>query len=210
MEANFWHDMWSSGVVGFHQSEINGFLKNHWSKLGLQGNENVLVPLCGKTLDMLWLAQQGHSILGVELSPKALEEFLTENDLQAETIQQGNHCGYQLPNMTLLCGDFFHLTAEQCSDIHVVYDRAALVALPPKMRQDYVLHLRAILPKNTHYLVVTMEYDQTKMPGPPFSVSEKEVRSLFEPFATVTKVEEVPFNRKGHEAIEKVFVIEGK
>lgn len=210
MEANFWHDMWSSGVVGFHQSEINGFLKNHWSKLGLQGNENVLVPLCGKTLDMLWLAQQGHSVLGVELSPKALEEFLTENDLQAKAIQQGNHCGYQLPNMRLLCGDFFHLTAEQCSDIHVVYDRAALVALPPQMRQDYVLHLRAILPKNTHYLLVTMEYDQTKMPGPPFSVSEEEVRCLFEPFATVTKVEEVSFNRKGHEAIEKVFVIEGQ
>lgn len=207
MEANFWHEMWASGVVGFHQADINEYLKSHWSKLQLQGDENVLVPLCGKTLDMLWLAQQGHAVLGIELSPKALDEFLAENNLQAEPIQQANHCGYKMPDMTLLCGDFFHLTAEQCQDIRVVYDRAALVALPPQMRQNYVSHLQAILPAKTQYLLVTMEYDQSKMPGPPFSVSEQEVRALFEPFANVTKVEEVPFSRKGVDALEKVFII---
>ena len=207
MEANFWHDMWASGVVGFHQPDVNSYLKNHWSKLGLQGNENVLVPLCGKSLDMIWLANQGHSVLGIELSPKALAEFLSENDLTAEPIEQGNHCGYKMPDMTLLCGDFFHLTAEQCADIHVVYDRAALVALPPEMRKQYVTHLQTILPAGSQFLLVTIEYDQSVMSGPPFSVTEQEVRTLFEPFATVTKVEEVPFSRKGTNALEKVFVI---
>lgn len=207
MEANFWHQMWNSGVVGFHQPDVNHYLKTHWSKLQLQGRENVLVPLCGKSLDMIWLAQQGHSVLGIELSPKALDEFLAENKLTAEPIEQGNHCGYKLPDMTLLCGDFFHLTKAQCRDIHVVYDRAALVALPLKMRKQYVKHLAEILPKGSQYLLVTMEYDQTSMNGPPFSVSEEEVIALFSPFCTIQKVEEKPFNRKGQEAVEKVFII---
>ncbi|GAB6070980.1 thiopurine S-methyltransferase [Thiomicrorhabdus hydrogeniphila] len=208
MEANFWHKMWNSGVVGFHQPDVNHYLKTHWSKLSLQGKENVLVPLCGKSLDMIWLAQQGHSVLGIELSPKALDEFLAENNLSAETIEQGNHCGYKLPDMTLLCGDFFHLTKEQCSDIHVVYDRAALVALPPEMRKQYVKHLAEILPKNSQYLLITMEYDQTSMNGPPFSVTETEVIELFSTFAKVTKIEEQAFKRKGMSALEKVFMIE--
>ena len=207
MEANFWHDMWKSGVVGFHQPDVNQYLKNHWTKLQLKGSENVLVPLCGKSLDMIWLAQQGHSVLGIELSPKALSEFLAENNLTAQPIEQGNHCGYQLSDMTLLCGDFFHLTAEQCQDIHVVYDRAALVALPAQMRQRYVAHLQQILPDDTQFLLVTMEYDQSVMAGPPFSVSEQEVHALFGGFANVTKVEEVPFSRKGTQALEKVFLI---
>ena len=207
MEANFWHDMWASGVVGFHQPDINVYLKNHWSKLELKGDENVLVPLCGKSLDMIWLAQQGHSVMGIELSQKALDEFLAENKLTAEPKTFANHCGYQLPDMTLLCGDFFHLTAEDCSDISVVFDRAAIVALPPERRQDYVKHLHSILPSGTQYLLVAMEYDQSKMSGPPFSVSEQEIRALFEPFATVTKVEEFQFSRKGVNTIEKVYLI---
>jgi len=208
MEANFWHDMWATGVVGFHQPDINRYLKNHWARLNLKGNESVLVPLCGKSLDMVWLAQQGHSILGVELSQKALDEFLAENKFSANPIQTESYCGYQLPDMTLLCGDFFHLTAEQCSEITVVYDRAAIVALPPAMRKDYVQHLQAILPKGTQYLLVAMEYDQTVMPGPPFSVSETEIRALFEPFSTVKKIEAFSFERKGNAVVEKVYFIQ--
>jgi thiopurine S-methyltransferase len=208
MEANFWHDMWASGVVGFHQPDINVYLKNHWSKLNLKGDESVLVPLCGKSLDMIWLAQQGHSVLGIELSQQALDEFLAENKLSAKPVQTENHCSYQLPDMTLLCGDFFHLTAEQCADVKVVYDRAAIVALPEQMRQDYVQHLKAILPKGTQYLLVAMEYDQSLMQGPPFSVSEKEIRALFGPFAKVVKVEEFAFERKGNAVLEKVYLIQ--
>ena len=208
MKANFWHDMWNSGKVGFHQADVNHYLITHWSKLRLQGNENVLVPLCGKSLDMIWLTEQGHTVLGVELNPKALTEFLAENNIAAESIEQANHCGYKMPDMTLLCGDFFHLTAEQCADIHIVYDRAALVALPPEMRKQYVAHLQQILPKGSQFLLVTMEYEQSQMSGPPFSVPEPEVLELFSPFASVTKVEEVAFSRKGMAALETVFIIQ--
>lgn len=208
MEANFWHNMWASGVVGFHQPDINVYLKNHWSKLNLQGNEEVLVPLCGKSLDMIWLAQQGHKVLGVELSQKALDEFLAENQLTAQAHRSENYCGYELPDMTLLCGDFFHLSQQQCEGVSVVYDRAALVALPPEMRKQYVQHLAEIVPQGSQFLVVTMEYDQSQLQGPPFSVPEGEVNSLFADFDRIEKLEQIDFKRKGVDAVEKVFLIQ--
>lgn len=211
MEAQFWHEMWDSGVVGFHQADINEYLKNHWSKLNLNGQEAVLVPLCGKSLDMLWLAQQGHEILGVELSAKALDEFLQENNLNAFFHKTEKHCGFKLPSMTLLCGDFFDLSAQDCADITVIYDRAALIALPPKMRQSYVEHLFSVVPKGSKTLLVTMEYDETKLQGPPFSVREDEVMALYKPYAkSIRKLQEVEFQRKGVAALEKVYLIEAE
>lgn len=208
MQANFWHDMWASGIVGFHQAKMNAFLTGYWQKLDLKGSETVLVPLCGKSLDMLWLAKQGHRVLGVELSQQALDEFLTENGVTAQPIQHAHYCGYQLENMRLLCGDFFRLSAVDCQDVKAVYDRAAIVALPPEKRVQYVAHLREILPKGASYLMITMEYDQNLISGPPFSVSEAEVRQHFLGVASIEKVHETRFEHKGVERNEMVFVIQ--
>lgn len=208
MKSDFWHDMWASGKVGFHQSDINEFLLAHWKSLNLTGHEAVLVPLCGKSLDMLWLQQQGHEVLGIELSQKALDEFLEENSISAKPVKHDQFCGYELEAMTLLCGDFFKLSAEDCAQIGAVYDRASIVALPPEMRQSYVKHLQLILPKGIKILMVTMEYDQSVMSGPPFSVTEDEVRTLFKDFASIEKLSEVSASRKGNTMLEKVFVIQ--
>lgn len=207
MEAQFWHDMWSSGHVGFHQNEVNEYLQTHWKDLTQNGNEGVLVPLCGKSLDMIWLAQQGHEVLGVELSAQALDEFLQENNLHAFFHKTEQFNGFKLPAMTLLCGDFFDLQAEDCKALSLVYDRAALVALPPEMRQQYVQHIYNIMPSGSQTLLVTMEYDQSQLPGPPFSVAESEVMQLFKDCQAVQKVQEVNFKRKGVDAVEKVFLI---
>ncbi|MBO1927929.1 thiopurine S-methyltransferase [Thiomicrorhabdus sp. 6S2-11] len=207
MQADFWHDMWASGVVGFHQQEINRFLRDFWPKLELEGQGRVLVPLCGKSLDMLWLRKLGHEVLGIELSQKALDEFLSENQLNAEPVQHDNYCGYELEQMTLLCGDFFQLTAEDCMQVQAVYDRASIVALPPKMRHDYARHLQKVLPKGTPFLMVIMEYDQSTMNGPPFSVLESEVRELFAEFASIEVVDEERFERKGNAVTEKVLLL---
>lgn len=207
MQADFWHDMWASGVVGFHQTDINEFLRQHWNSLGLTGSEKVLVPLCGKSLDMLWLAQQGHAVLGVELSQQALDEFVAENELSVTQSEEDDFAVYQLQAMTLLCGDFFKLNAGMGQDIGAVYDRAAIVALPPQMRQDYVQHLFKTLPSGTPILMVTMEYDQSQLQGPPFSVPEEEVRSLFAQARSIETLSEVMMSRKGVSAQEKVFKI---
>ncbi|MBD3755003.1 MAG: thiopurine S-methyltransferase [Gammaproteobacteria bacterium] len=208
MQADFWHDMWESGVVGFHQTEINGFLQQYWQRLGLHGDETVLVPLCGKSLDMLWLSGQGHKVLGVELSQKALDEFLDENKLISAPLVHAHFCGYQLAAMALLCGDFFHLSAADCEAVKAVYDRAALVALPPEMRKQYAAHLQTILPAGTKMLLVNLEYDQSLLNGPPFSVPESEIRQLFANCSRIEVVFEQSLQRKGVAAQEKVLLIE--
>lgn len=207
MQAEFWHDMWASGVVGFHQQEINRFLRDFWPQLNVNPKGQVLVPLCGKSLDMLWLRKLGHEVLGVELSQKALDEFLAENALDAEPVQHANYCGYELEQMTLLCGDFFKLSASDCQNVQAVYDRASIVALPPEMRRDYAQHLQKILPQGTPFLMVIMEYDQNAMSGPPFSVIESEVRELFAEFTSIEVVDEEKFERKGNAVTEKVLLL---
>ncbi|QBZ83787.1 Thiopurine S-methyltransferase [Hydrogenovibrio crunogenus] len=207
MEADFWHQMWRSGRVGFHQPDVNAFLKKHWKKLNLSGHEQVFVPLCGKSLDMLWLNQQGHTVLGVELSEKALQEFVTENGLQATTLKHPRFSGFEMDKMSLLSGDFFDVSVKECREVKAVYDRAALVALPPEMRQQYASHLKAVLAPGVPILLIAMDYDQSLQSGPPFAVSALEVKALFEDRFNIEKVESDTFERKGVQTTENVFVL---
>lgn len=179
MEADFWHDRWENNLTGFHLNEVNPYLKENWTSLNLQSGARVFVPLCGKSLDLIWLADQGFDVVGIELSPLAVDAFFDENNLTAKSTQVAGLECKQSENITLFCGDFFALTTEILGQIDAVYDRASLVALPPAMRQDYASKLTEIT-ESAPKLLVTMEYDQSKMDGPPFSVSEEEVRTLYQ------------------------------
>ncbi|MDE2387962.1 MAG: thiopurine S-methyltransferase, partial [Betaproteobacteria bacterium] len=81
MQKEYWQERWNRNDTGFHQTEINPYLREFWQRLQLSPASTVLVPLCGKSLDMLWLRQQGHAVLGVELSTIAAQAFFTENKL---------------------------------------------------------------------------------------------------------------------------------
>lgn len=205
MEHNYWHERWSLKQIGFHQAEINPLLQRFWSALKLAPGDEVLVPLCGKSKDMLWLHRQGHPVLGVELSQLALQELISEHGLSGKPVQHEHYCGYDLPDMTLLCGDFFHLSAEDCCEARAVYDRAALVALPPAMRANYVRHLLEILPKGCQILLIGMEYASSG--GPPFCVEQAEIERLFAPASdfALSHREESVF--KGMPLVEKVYLI---
>lgn len=179
LEADFWNDRWENNVIGFHLNEVNPYLKANWSALNLAEGSRVFVPLCGKSVDLVWLAQQGHQVVGIELSQLAIEAFFSENNLTAERQQMGALELWQSKNISLFCGDFFELTVEILGRVDAVYDRASLIALPLAMRQDYaakMTELTQLAPK----LLVTLEYDQSKMDGPPFSVSENEIRELYQ------------------------------
>ena len=180
MKLKFWQQRWEQNQIGFHQREINTHLQQFWQQLALADASTVFVPLCGKSRDLLWLRAQGHKVLGVEISPIACAALFEENGLQPDIEQQGPFQRFEADGLTVLCGDFFQLSAANPSLIDGVYDRASLIALPPTMRLDYVRHLDAILPDPIRLLLVTMEYPQTEMEGPPFSVHEDEVQSLFE------------------------------
>lgn len=178
MESTFWHDRWARNQIGFHLPEVNPYLQRHWPGLGLVGGARVLVPLCGKSLDLMWLAQQGCQVLGVELSEKAVEEFFQEQCLAAQVSQRGSFKVYQAGTIELWCGDFFELSREDVAGCAALYDRAALIALPPLMRERYAAHLQAIAPQVQSGLLISLDYEQALKAGPPFAVSDEEVRRL--------------------------------
>lgn len=179
MEPQFWLDRWQAGQTNFHQTRVTPLLQKYWPSLGVPAGSRVLVPLCGKSLDMIWLAQQGLRVLGVELAPLAVEQFYAENGLVPEV--SGHPAGrlYAAGGVEILCGDIFHMTAQDLAGCAGVYDRAALVALPRDMRERYVRHVYGALPPGYRGLLITLDYPQAEMDGPPFSVDDAEVRALY-------------------------------
>jgi thiopurine S-methyltransferase len=219
MHTEFWLERWHKQEIGFHQNQINAYLEKYWDKIRHQyAGSQVFVPLCGKSRDMLWLREQGHEVLGIELSEIAVQDFFTENQLDYHQADQQRFKPYQSNNINLLCGDFFSLQKEDLEESHLVYDRASLVALPPEMRREYVQHLIKVLPDNVTILLVIMEYPQSEMNGPPFSVAESEVNELYqadfniEKLATFDIYQENPrFRERGLSSLlEKVFRVTRK
>jgi len=210
MTPEFWIERWHRGEIGWHSDEINRHLAEHWSRLDVAAGGRVLVPLCGKSLDMLWLAGRGHRVLGVEISAIATDAFFSDNGLLPEVSDEPPFRRYRVDEIELLVGDFFDLQSAQLMDVAAVYDRAALIALPPPMRERYVRHLAALLPAGVQSLLITLEYDQTRMAGPPFAVNGAEVQSLFVPtfeveaMASCDVLAESPnFARRGLDWIEE-------
>ena len=179
MQQAFWHERWQQNQIGFHCDSINPHLQQYWSALQVNPGSRVFVPLCGKSKDMLWLLAQGLEIIGVELSPLAVTAFFSENGLTASTTLQGKFNVSEVGGLRLFCGDFFDLSGSDLTDVDAVYDRASLVALPPEMRTAYVARLQQLLKTGTAMLLVAFDYPQHEMPGPPFSVQQPEVQSLF-------------------------------
>lgn len=194
MKKEFWLERWERAEIGFHQNDINPYLLQYWPELKVaQGGEaggEIFVPLCGKSLDMVWLREQGHTVLGVELSAIAVRDFFSEQGKSpAHTHSEKFEC-CEAEGIRILCGDFFDLRKEDMAQVRAVYDRASLVALPPEMRERYARHLVEILPPGSQVLLVTFDYPQEQMPGPPFAVSEAEVRALYAPYADIRLLEQ--------------------
>jgi thiopurine S-methyltransferase len=179
MQPDFWHQRWREGRIGFHQDQPTPLLLKHWPSLDVAPGSKVFVPLAGKSLDLAWFAAQGYRVLGVELSPLAIGQFFAEHALEPtqRTSRYGTH--YEAGGIELIHGDAFGLDADALADCSAVYDRAALIALPPELRQRYAQGPYAALPTGCRGLLITLEYPQPEKVGPPFSVPEAEVRALY-------------------------------
>jgi thiopurine S-methyltransferase len=179
MQHEFWYQRWQQNQIGFHSHEVNLDLQQQWPKLGVNPNGRIFVPMCGKSHDMVWLLAQGYQVVGVELSPLAVEAFFADNNLQPTLHQQGDFLISEINGLKILCGDFFSLRPADLGKIDAVYDRASLVALPYDMRIDYVSHLSDLLTPEVIILLVTFDYPQHEMQGPPFSVQYEEIKRLY-------------------------------
>jgi thiopurine S-methyltransferase len=179
MHPDFWHQRWQDNQIGFHQDKPTPLLLEYWPSLGLAHGSRVFVPLAGKSLDMLWLASRGHRVLGVEIEQLAVEQFFTENRLVPAMHESEYGTHYRSDEIELICGDAFALDARVLSDCAAIFDRAALIALPPDMRRRYVHELYARLPQTCQGLLITLEYPPLEKQGPPFTVPEAEVLELY-------------------------------
>ncbi|KAA0012518.1 thiopurine S-methyltransferase [Billgrantia pellis] len=186
-----WLDRWREGRIGFHRPEAHPALVRYWPQLGVRAGTKVLVPLCGKSLDMRWLASHDHPVLGIELAEEAIEQFVAEGGGSVSRYRQGPFEVCRQGSVELWHGDFFHFHIDQAAEIGAFYDRAALIALPPATRQRYAFHLAQLTPPGARGLVVAL----TRAPGdeaagPPFHVPAEEVRELFEPNFQLTHLED--------------------
>ena len=190
MEAEFWHSKWNTDEIGFHEGTPNALLVEHLAALDLEPGARIFVPLCGKARDLSWLVEQGFRVVGAELSELAVTQFFEELGVEPEVSPAGALVRYRIDGLEIFQGDLFALTTEELGEIDAIYDRAALVALPSKMRDLYSAHL-VKLGSLAPYLVICFTYDQSVMDGPPFSIDEAEVRRLYSEHYDMTKLETV-------------------
>ena len=175
MHEDFWQTRWRKNQIGFHEDQANSLLLSFFDRLGLKEGDRVLVPLCGKSFDLDWLIHQTFQVVGVEFNKEAVEEVFARMNLVPDVEMVGSLLRYRAEAIDIFVGDFFELTETALGKVDAVYDRAALVALPAAMREKYARHL-ADLTEGAPQLLITFDYDQTQMEGPPFSVSEAEVQ----------------------------------
>lgn len=213
MDNSFWHKCWERNTLGFHQSDVHPLLSSYFNKLTLPTDQHVFVPLSGKTLDMVYLAQF-MKVTGCELSEIACRDFFIEHNIayQQQTLSDFKH--FFCPQLSLLQGDFFKLSAKAIDSIDWIYDRAALIALPPAIQQQYVEHLKTFFSAQTRLFLVTVEFLKMQLNGPPFAVTETDVKRLFSGFKieciSTNEIKDKQFAQRKFEVdylIEKLYVI---
>lgn len=192
MDPDFWHQRWQGRQIGFHQSAPHPFLERWWPSLNVASGSRVYAPLCGKSLDMVWLSVRGYRVVGSELSSLAVAEFFGEQQrTDVEIEDRGPFRRHRAGAFEIFEGDALQLTPELLGPVQAAYDRAALVALPPSMRGHYAQHFATLMPTASRTLLVAFEYEQTIKDGPPFSVTPDEVVTLYSDTFRVEELERV-------------------
>lgn len=177
---DLWAQRWSLGQTGFHEGAPNALLVKHIARIeGVKPRARVLVPLSGKSIDLRWLAERGHDVVGVEFVDTAVGAFFDEQKLAPVASEIGGAPALSAGGVTLVCGDFFEVASEALGRFDVIYDRAALVAIEPNLRARYVETCRARLGEGGVTFLVAFAYDQSRAPGPPFSIDPETVRELY-------------------------------
>ena len=178
MTTKDWEEAWSSNQIGFHQDTTSTYLDRFADQVWGEGIGRVLVPLSGKSLDLVFLAERSREVVGVEFVEQAVQDFFAERGL-TPSISNDGLTRYQADKYTMFAADFFAVTAEVAGPIDAVLDRASMVALDAPTRERYAAHMAELLPAGARTLLITFDYDQSVSGGPPFSVPSEEIHWLY-------------------------------
>lgn len=210
MKADYWHNLWDTDDIGFHMKETNKFLLKFFSLLKLEKNSRVFIPLCGKTKDIKWLLDNGYRVVGAELNENAIKELFDFLGLEVTTTNIGSLILYSSKNIDIFVGDIFKLDKTTLGKVDAIYDRAAIVALPTEMRKQYT-SLLLNLTDNVPQLIVSLDYVQSLMEGPPFSVKEPHLKDYYSDFYNLKLLDShkfMPFEEIN--AVETVWLLSCK
>ena len=189
VDNQHWLDRWKDNRIGFHQATVNKHLQTFLPQFALPPGACVFLPLCGKAHDIAWIAAQGYEVIGIELSQLAIEAFFDENGLEFERFDTDRFGIYKSGNISLLQGDFFDLSNDDLGACNLVYDRAALIAMPQSNRPRYYDHMLSVIPAASNMLLIALDYDQAQMAGPPFAVSTDEIHQYYGEVFTINLLE---------------------
>ena len=178
MKHEFWAERWSEGLIGFNQSEVNAHLRTHWPSLELDSSARILVPLCGKSIDLLWLREQGHAVVGVEFVEQAIHDFFSDHAIPYEPTALGWRATDNGPPLTLVRHDFMTLQPQQIGRFDAVYDRASVVALPPDLQFDFGRAMGVLLQPKCVGILLSFEYPPEQRQGPPFATDRNRLREI--------------------------------
>ena len=190
MHSNQWLDRWKQDRIGFHEPVVNPYLVHYLPRFNLSPGDTIFLPLCGKALDIAWLAEKGFQVIGVELSEIAIGSFFEEHKMNYQKFESDRFVLYKSGNINLLQGDYFSLRAEDLSGCKLVYDRASLIAIDAEHRAQYCEHMRFITPDDTGMLLVTLDYEQALMEGPPYAVARHEVERHYQSHYAIEVMEQ--------------------
>ncbi len=196
MELSYWQSRWKKGNIGFHLDEYYPGLTENWDEIDIKPDATVLVPLCGKSRDLLWLSRRAKKVIGVEVSQTAINQFINEHNLKTHNSSFTSFSIVTSGNIELWCGDFFKLTEEKFEAIDLIYDKAALTALPPGMRIRYSKKLKNLSSPHTKILIQHFKYNQNEMNGPPFSIPQKEISDLFSDYFVIQELQKMELEIK--------------
>ena len=210
MEENFWHQKWEKNEIAFHEEQPNPILVKYISQLSLKKDSRIFVPLCGKTLDIAWLLSHDYQVAGAELSPRAIGQLFNDLGVTPTITSLGKLNCYSAININIYVGNIFDLTRSMLGVVDAIYDRAAMVALPENMRPRYSKHLINIT-NQAQQLLITYTYNQADMEGPPFSVSNGEVKQHYSQYYGITLLESnaILGGLKGYPAYENIWHLQG-
>lgn len=184
-----WRARWREGRIGFHLPHVNADLERWLPRLA-PSPTRVLVPLSGKSVDLKYLADLGHEVVGVELVEEAARQFFVEAAIEPTRDEELGYPVYRGGGVELHVADMLTVPAEALGLVGAIYDRAALIALPPETRKAYARRLAELLPSGCRMLLITLAYDDTQLDGPPFSVGDDEVQALYGAVGTLERLDQ--------------------
>ena len=164
--------------------EAHDFLTRHLTPDQLSGR-NVVVPNCGRSVDMIYLAQHAARVTGTGCTPMQIEQFQEENCLYMEF----DGAAWRFDSLSLSPVPLCNLPDAQLGTVDIVYDRSAMISTAPDMRGDYLSRIDRLTRPGGRIYLMTVEFSTQRSEGP-YSISAAEVETLFGDRYTVKHLEE--------------------